>query len=238
MARARTTSNEKVLLPKALKKTGRARPKPWPSRSPADPFADPEIEQLTGEIVQQHLDAARYSVEARAENGRRLLEVKQRLKHGQWHSYLAEKVPYDRKTADRAIALHHFRQSHPARFEQLAPLGLTKAYLLLQLAPKAIDALLKGTHHVPLTDAVKPVRLMSRNELMSVLFPPSDDGPEPVKALTRGYRSATNKLIAQLELLIDHAPMLTTARDSFVDLYDDLLGTLSRFSLAFALDDS
>ena len=32
--------------------------------------------------------------------------------------------------------------------------------------------------------------------------------------------------------------MLTTARDSFVDLYDDLLGTLSRFSLAFALDDS
>ena len=229
MSRARTSLKKKAPPPKAVAKV---RPKPM------DPFADPEIALLTGEIVQQHLDAARYSVKARAENGRRLLEVKQRLKHGQWHAYLAKKVPYDRKTADRAIALYHLRESHPARFEKLAALGLTKAYLLLQLAPQQIDAILQGSHLVPLTGATKPVRLMSKNELLSVLFPPKPEAPEPVKALTRGYRSATKKLIAQLDLLIDHAPLLTAARDTFVDLYDDLLHTLSRFSLTFALDDS
>ncbi|HHH28938.1 MAG TPA: DUF3102 domain-containing protein [Polyangiaceae bacterium] len=234
MARSRTRTKTKAPIPKATADViVELRPE-----LDADPFDDPEIEQLTGEIVQQHLDAARYSVQARAENGRRLLEVKQRLKHGQWHAYLAKKVPYDRKTADRAIALYHFRQSHPARFEKLAPLGLTKAYLLMDLAPKVIDTMVKGEHLVPLTGETKPVRLMSKNELMSVLFPPKAEEAEQVTALTRGYRSATKKLIAQLDLLIDHAPLLTAARDTLVDLYDDLLHTLSRFSLTFALDDS
>ena len=201
------------------------------------PFADPVIQQLTGEIRQHHAAANRQSVEARAENGRRLLEVKQRLKHGQWHAYLKTEVPYDRKTADRAINLYHYRQSQPARFEQLTVMGLTKAYLLIKLPPSELEALLKGTHHVPLTGAEKPLRLMSKNELMSVLFPPKKE-PEPVQALTRGYRSATKALIAQLDRLIDSAPLLTASSDTFVDLYDDLLHTLSRFSLTFALDDS
>ncbi|HHH27507.1 MAG TPA: DUF3102 domain-containing protein [Polyangiaceae bacterium] len=205
---------------------------------PLDPFQDPEIQQLTSEIRQQHLEAHRQSVKARAENGRRLLEVKQRLKHGQWHPYLQTQVPYDRKTADRAINLYHYRQSHPERFEQLTVMGLTKAYLLIKLPPAELDALMKGEHFVPLTGAKKPLHLMSKNELISVLFPPEKEDPEPIRALTRGYRSATKALIAQLDRLIDHAPLLTSARDTFLDLYDDLLHTLSRFSLAFALDDS
>ena len=226
MARSRTSP------PKLDNVIGKVRPLPI-----ADPFADPIIEQLTGEIRQHHAEAHRQSVEARAENGRRLLEVKQRLKHGQWHAYLETEVPYDRKTADRAIHLYHYRQSHPERFEQLTVMGLTKAYLLIKLPPSELEALLKGTHHVPLTGAEKPLRLMSKNELMSVLFPPKKE-PEPVQALTRGYRSATKALIAQLVRLIDHKQLLAASRDSLVDLYDDLLHTLSRFSLAFALDDS
>jgi hypothetical protein len=250
MARARTSQRKsppaatKILPNKPLpKKTGLAskavgKLTPKKVTVPADPFDDPLIEQLTEEIVQHHFDANRYEVETRAENGRRLLEVKQHLGYGHWHAYLKKKVPYDRKTADRAIALYHYRQSHPDRFEQITVMGLTKAYLLLELPPADLDALLKGEHLVPMTGATKSVRMMTKNELISLLFPKEAVEPEPVKALTRAYKSATRALIAQLDVLIDNAKLMTAARDTLVDLYDDLLHTLSRFSLTFALDDS
>ncbi|MEQ9321692.1 MAG: hypothetical protein RIF41_21170, partial [Polyangiaceae bacterium] len=72
MARSRTSPRRP---PSPTRVLGKVRPHAVPNPG-ADPFADPVIVQLTGEIRQHHAAANRQSVEARAENGRRLLEVK------------------------------------------------------------------------------------------------------------------------------------------------------------------
>ena len=100
---------------------------------PMGPGAVPDgmsskVEALKGEILQLEAAANSDAVAARAEVGKRLLEVKVELTHGEWLFWLKAHVPFTASTAKRANALWHLSENNPALFEALRPLGLTKAY--------------------------------------------------------------------------------------------------------------
>ena len=120
-----------------------------------DPLETPEVEALTQQILQHEATANSGSVQARAEQGAALLAVKAEIPHGSWLTYLQKKVPFSRRTADRAIDLYHFREGHPAAFAKLHPIGLTKADLLLKLPVPQMVAFLSKPHPVPSAGATK-----------------------------------------------------------------------------------
>lgn len=215
--------------PKAVGKVG-----PVPLE-PDDPLESPEIQKLAGEIVQHHLAAEKDSVLARAENGGRLLKVKGQLAHGDWGRFIAQKVPFSQKTVERAINLHHFREGHPTRFDELLPLGLTKADILIRQSPTAFDALFAGQPHVvPSSGAKKTLSLMSPSDLLEVIAQPQP--VDEAEALVRSTTRSSRRLIRELRALVDRRGELDLDRDELVDLYDDLLEALSRLAQAFDLE--
>ena len=146
-----------------------------------------KVGELKGEILQLVAAANADAVTARAQVGKLLLEVKGELSHGDWLFWLNDNVPFTAATAKRAIQLWHLSQSDPDAFEALRPLGLTKAYKLMSMAPAARDAFLTKAHAVPGGGVQTPLE-MTFEQMMAVLHP-----PEPQTAV-----SLTTKLVKRI----------------------------------------
>ena len=99
-----------------------------------------DIETITGEI----LAAKRAGGEAVITIGRGLIEAKALLSHGEWLPWLAERVEYSERTAQRFMLLAR-DWSNPSA---LTDLGATKALQLLALPESERDAFLRETHQV------------------------------------------------------------------------------------------
>ena len=148
---------------------------------PVEPPKEPtEVDVLAGEILQLVAASNADAVAARAEVGKKLLEVKGELQHGDWLFWLNDHLPLSAATAKRAIQLWHLSQSDPDTFEALRPLGLTKAYKLMSMAPAERDAFLGKAHDVPGAGKKTPLA-MSFEQMMAVLHPPE---PETAVSLT------------------------------------------------------
>ena len=200
-----------------------------------DPLESPAIQKLADDIVQHHLAAEKQNVLVRAENGKRLLNAKSQLDHGDWGRFLVEKVPFSQKTAERAINLHHFKNANPARFEKLVPLGLIKADILISQPPAVFDALFANQPHlVPSLGVKLNLSRMSKSELLEVITQP--DTVDAAEALVRTTTRSTRRLIRDLGTLVDRRDDLDLDRDEIVDLYDDLLHALSRLAKAYDLE--
>jgi hypothetical protein len=209
-----------------------------PPPSP-DPLDAPIIQQLVGEILQHHRTIEAESVETRAEVGRLLVEIRKRTDHGDWERVTTERLPFGRKTANRAIDLHHYATQQTERYDQIKSLGLSHVYLLIGLPPSRLDELLAGGPYlVPSTGVVKPLNLLTYTELFEVVHEPDPEAPSLDEALLRAYRRSGRKLIGQLDALIDQRALLDRLdRDDLVELYDDMVHTLTRFAEAFGLDE-
>jgi hypothetical protein len=174
---------------------------------------DAQIGALESDILQLLAAANDQQVEARAQIGALLLEVKSSLPHGDWLPWLAAHMPVTPATAKRAIQLHHFRQSQPTTFAKLARLGLTKAYKLMTLPPDELEAFLSQAHWVASANASKTPLQMTFAELMDVLHPPK---PETKKVKTtrafRSLRRASNLLERALKSLWQLTPALPKRR--------------------------
>ena len=83
-------------------------------------------------------------------------------------------VPFTASTAKRAIQLFHLSQSDPVAFAALCPLGLTKAYKLMMMAPAERDAFLAKAHAVPGAGTKTPLA-MTFEQMMAVLHPPEPE---------------------------------------------------------------
>ncbi|OUO33264.1 DUF3102 domain-containing protein [Flavonifractor sp. An306] len=94
----------------------------------APPAGERDIETITGEI----LDAKRAGGEAILTIGRCLIEAKDMLSHGEWRSWLEERVEFSERSAQRFMRLAR-EWSNPTA---LSDLGATKALTLLALPPE------------------------------------------------------------------------------------------------------
>ena len=176
--------SKKVVGPKVVGGSGSGGSKMPPRGEPEDTSV---LGVLKAEILQRVAAANSDAVLARAEVGKLLVEVKAELKHGEWRFWLNDEMPLSEATAKRAIQLWHLSQSDPDTFEALRPLGLTKSYKLMGMAPAERDAFLSQAHEVP-GAGVKTPLAMNFDQMMLVLHPPA-----PETALTM-----TTKLVKKI----------------------------------------
>lgn len=99
-----------------------------------------DIETITREI----LDAKRVGGEAIITIGRGLMEAKALLSHGEWLPWLADKVEFSEKAAQRFMLLAR-KYSNPTA---LSDLGATKALMLLAIPDEARDEFISTPHEV------------------------------------------------------------------------------------------
>ncbi|MBI4701030.1 MAG: DUF3102 domain-containing protein [Deltaproteobacteria bacterium] len=210
---------------------------PRRSRPPRCPVGDHTLDQLTHDILDLLAQGDRRAVSARAEVGRLLSQVRQRLPHGAWTGWLEQHVPFNGRTAERAIRLHGLSRSDPKLFARLAPLGVSKADVLITLPRATVEKLLAGRHAVPSTGARKPLVAMSFAELMGVIaaLDPGDTG-DATATLLGTYRRQIRTLIGTFDALIEHRRAI--ADEDLVELYDKLLDAAARLAHAFSLDDA
>ena len=93
------------------------------------------------------------------EIGRRLIEAKAQLGHGQWLKWLEEEVEFSRQTADRFMQLSR----EYANCSPVSNLSYTKLLALLAVPAEERDAFIEVTHEV--NGEQKTVAEMSRREL-------------------------------------------------------------------------
>ncbi len=99
-----------------------------------------DIETITGEI----LEAKRVGGEAIITIGRGLIEAKAVLEHGEWLTWLSEKVEFSERQAQRLMRIAR-EYSNPTL---VSDLGARKALQLLALPETEREAFLSSTHHV------------------------------------------------------------------------------------------
>ncbi len=222
----------------AVSKIGRAQPKPKPLSPVVPPLdvGDATVAKLTYDILELHRASGMRAVAARAEMGRLLLKVRHRVEHGDWIRWLQRHAPFTRRTAARAIVLHQLKHTDPQRFARLAPLGISKANVLVTLPPDAVDHLLQGPHVVPSSGASKTVLAMTFAELMQVIAALDDDLYEnAAELLVATYRRQVRAIIRTVRALVEDRDLI--AEQDLADLYDDLVDATALLADAFSLDD-
>lgn len=167
-----------------------------------------------------------------------LHQVRDKLEYGQWLSWLEVTVPFTARSAQNYIELSAWAQASPARFEQVAPLGASKVYLMSKLPPAQLDQLLaKADHVVPGTTRRTTLHLMKYAEFMKLLLQlsrPAAPPTDPIVALVRDARTSANRTIKLTKLLIANKQAIEP--DAIEDLHDDLVLALQKLSAAFKLD--
>lgn len=161
--------------------------------------------------------------------------MREELPHGSFRAYLQKKVPFTPKTAERAVNLHRFKQKQPALFDKLAPVGVSKAYVLIGLPESTIEQLVANTHTSPTTGANKALLAMTFSEFMGVVTGGPNDS-DTDKPLVKDYRRASRRLVRALDALVDqHHTIDPDDIDEIDDIYEELRLTLSRFATTFEL---
>lgn len=117
------------------------------------------IEAITEEILFYKQQAGTAILEI----GRRLLEAKEQLDHGEWLPWLEEKVEFSQSTAQRFMRLaREYTKTSPE-----LNLGAAKALLMLAVPPMEREEFMATPHEV--NGEEKTVEEMSRRELEAVI---------------------------------------------------------------------
>lgn len=146
-----------------------------------------DIEVITGEILFFKAQAGGAILEI----GRRLIEAKEQLDHGQWLAWLEEKVEFSERSARRFMHLARECSNWPA----LADLGATKALALLALPESEREDFISEPHEV--NGEEKTVREMSTRELEQAIR--ERDEARQVAESARAEAKAANEARAQAE---------------------------------------
>ena len=197
------------------------------NRPPAGGGGPPSVvEVLRGEILQLVAATQADDVAARAEVGGKLKAAKAALQHGEWLPWVAKNLPFSAASAKRSIQLFELRKGHPEVLGKLAPLGLTKVYVLLKLGPKERDDFVGKRHVVPSTGHEKAPLEMTVAEMMEVLHPPEPETPVRTRTrVLRGLRRQTQglaRLLSELWALVPKGVLRTPVRGALRALADEL----------------
>jgi hypothetical protein len=117
------------------------------------------ISQITTEILLLKQQTAQNIIEI----GKRLIQVKEMLPHGEWGKWLEEKVEFSKSTAYRFINAAEQVGNFPA----LGNMAPTKVFALLDLPPEEREEFIQSTHEVH--GEMKTVDEMTSRELQKVI---------------------------------------------------------------------
>ena len=151
----------------------------------APPAESRSIETITGEI----LDAKRAGGEAILTIGRCLIEAKDMLSHGEWRSWLEERVEFSERSAQRFMRLAR-EWSNPTA---LSDLGATKALALLALPPEERETFLEEHNVVDMSARQLEQAIKERDEALAVA--------EHAAADQRAAEQARDKMAEDMRLL-------------------------------------
>jgi hypothetical protein len=238
------TTKGGVAAPKKLplKKAGAKKIPPPPDKL----LAADLLAQLRAEIMQWHVGAEQSAVEARIAIGGKLVEAKEHAGHGGFGPWVEAHLPFEIRTAERAIKLYWFAISHQAELPKLLPLGVSKAYAMTSVFSPLRKALLgKPLHEIESPHAKapihKPLAHMTYLQLRHVIRRAEGKGkppPSPAEALTREARQATTRLKQAVGELLDHAGSKDVDIAKVKRIQSDLLKMAKQIGAAFALDTS
>lgn len=189
-----------------------------PSLAEGQPDTVRDIEKITGEI----LEAKRVGGEAIITIGQRLIEAKAMLSEGEWLPWLAEKVDFSPRTAQRFMRL----ASEWSDATALSHLGATKALALLALPEAEREEFLSETHQV--NGEEKAVIDMTSRELEKAIKERDEarKEAEQAQADTRAAQEARQSMEESLKAaneLLDRARMdMKLANDVSADLEKQL----------------
>lgn len=162
------------------------------------------IEVITGEILELKKTAG----DAILGIGQRLNEAKAMLSHGEWQTWLAERVEFSERSAQRFMRLAR-EWSNPTA---LSDLGATKALTLLALPPEEREQFMAESHQVD--GAEKTVIDMSARELEKAIRE-RDEAEKRAQELLDSIAEQKKELSAENERLRKE---LQTAQDEAVQL--------------------
>jgi DNA repair exonuclease SbcCD ATPase subunit len=97
------------------------------------------------------------------EIGKRLIEAKEQLPHGEWGKWLAEKVEFSQVTASRFMRA----AKECGNFSALKDLEPTKVYALLDLPPDEREEFVETVHEV--NGEMKTIDIMSTREVQQLI---------------------------------------------------------------------
>lgn len=116
-----------------------------------------DIETVTAEIIQLQQDAGNAIIGI----GKRLIEAKAMIPHGEWLSWLAEEVGYSERVAQSFMRLAREWESNP---KALSDLGATKALKLLVLPPEERETFMAENNVVDMTSRELEKAIRERDE--------------------------------------------------------------------------
>lgn len=149
------------------------------------PAEDRTIEAITGEI----LDAKRAGGEAILTIGRCLIEAKDMLSHGEWRSWLEERVEFSERSAQRFMRLAR-EWSNPTA---LSDLGATKALTLLALPPEEREQFMEENNVIDMSARQLEQAIKERDEARAEA--------EHAAADQRAAEQARDKMAEDMRLL-------------------------------------
>lgn len=151
----------------------------------AKPAEDRTIEAITGEI----LDAKRAGGEAILTIGRCLIEAKDMLPHGEWKDWLADRVEFSERAAQRFMRLAR-EWSNPTA---LSDLGATKALTLLALPAEERERFMEDNNVIDMTTRQLEQAIKERDEARKAV--------EAAQAEARTAEQARAKMAEDMTLL-------------------------------------
>lgn len=123
---------------------------------PAPAETQRDIEAVTCEILQLKQDLAHNIIDI----GKRLIEAKAMLPHGEWLPWLSERVCFSEKTAQNYMRVAREFPNPQA----LADLGATKALTLLALPPEERETFMEENNVVDMTSRELEKAIRERDE--------------------------------------------------------------------------
>jgi hypothetical protein len=132
---------------------------------------DPQVVRLTRQVIRIHTETTRKLVEAIVEIGGRLSEIRTRLAHGEWLTWLDdEEIPIQRRTVSNYITLFEWSQHAKRQFNRFAHLGPAKLYILAAGDADQVKALkVRDKVPIPGTGTRKTIGDMTTGELKKVV---------------------------------------------------------------------
>lgn len=191
------------------------------------------IRALTQEILELERTTSKNDTDARVSIGERLGEVAHKLAHGEWLPWLDEEVPYAPRTAQQYIALAEWAAANPSPYLKVAPLGPSKVYLLMRLAPPKLNALLAKTKVKLPSGKSTTLTLMTAQEVAELVGHQLGGGNPPAADPLAAYQRRVSWLLQATTNLRDLRGQV--ARDDVAELRDALLEAANRLTTAFKL---
>lgn len=151
-----------------------------------------EAQRLTKEILALQRDAGAKVAATVVAMGAKMRQIQAALEPGQWLSWLATAVPFDRRTVSNYMRLSEWAEEDPREVSRLEHLGPTKLYMLAPLTPERRREL--TSRGVPLVipghERPKTIEVMTTVELGRVIggLTTRPSPKKPIGRLVQGLR--------------------------------------------------